>query len=124
MHVPRFLHKPQATLRDIRESPISNPKVFCPYPTSSTQLFDMSRTTSSNAQAADPAAISLTRLLNHLEESLLSPNADPSLRTSNYNRTKLSSVGAITLQPFMPSILLLLTLCSESGIRAISPPPP
>ena len=50
-------------------------------------------TTRTATHQQDTTAISLTRLLSRLENTLLSPEADPSLRKSSYERTKVGAVG-------------------------------
>jgi len=60
----------------------------------------MARTAAIQGQAPDPTAINLTRILDHLERALLSPDGDPQLRRSSFERTK---VGTVCRQPFTPS---------------------
>ena len=50
-------------------------------------------TTRTATHQPDTTAISLTRLLSRLEHTLLSPEADPHLRKSSYERTKVGAVG-------------------------------
>ncbi|KAK4971203.1 hypothetical protein LTR28_013482 [Elasticomyces elasticus] len=51
----------------------------------------MSRGSSTNGSATDSIAINLTRLLSRLERSVLSPDGDPELRTSVYERRKVKA---------------------------------
>ncbi|KAK4993479.1 hypothetical protein LTR50_000409 [Elasticomyces elasticus] len=51
----------------------------------------MSRGSSTNGLATDSIAINLTRLLSRLERSVLSPDGDPELRTSVYERRKVKA---------------------------------
>ncbi|KAL1387649.1 hypothetical protein HDK64DRAFT_118372 [Phyllosticta capitalensis] len=51
----------------------------------------MARTQSLPAHQPDATAISLARLLDRLDRSLLSPDADPQLRTSSHARTKVGA---------------------------------
>ncbi|OJD34207.1 synaptobrevin protein [Diplodia corticola] len=51
----------------------------------------MARTQSLPAHQPDPTQISLTRLLDRLQTALLSPDADPKLRTSSFERTKVGA---------------------------------
>lgn len=55
----------------------------------------MARTQSLPAHQPDATAISLARLLDRLDRSLLSPDADPQLRTSSHARTKVGAVGKL-----------------------------
>ncbi|OCL01063.1 uncharacterized protein K441DRAFT_600179 [Cenococcum geophilum 1.58] len=48
-------------------------------------------TTRTATHQLDTTAISLTRLLSRLEHTLLSPEADPNLRKSSYERTKVGA---------------------------------
>jgi hypothetical protein len=50
-------------------------------------------TTRTATHQPDTTAISLTRLLSRLEHTLLSPETDPNLRKSSYERTKVGAVG-------------------------------
>jgi hypothetical protein len=50
-------------------------------------------TTRTATHQPDTTAISLTRLLSRLEHTLLSPETDPKLRKSSYERTKVGAVG-------------------------------
>ncbi|KAK7704564.1 hypothetical protein SLS57_010442 [Botryosphaeria dothidea] len=51
----------------------------------------MARTEALPAHQPDPTLISLTRLLDRLQRALLSPDADPKLRTSSFERTKVGA---------------------------------
>ncbi|KAB2577205.1 hypothetical protein DBV05_g4091 [Lasiodiplodia theobromae] len=51
----------------------------------------MARTQSLPAHQPDPTQISLTRLLDRLQTALLSSDADPKLRTSSFERTKVGA---------------------------------
>ncbi|KAL1637709.1 hypothetical protein SLS58_009135 [Diplodia intermedia] len=51
----------------------------------------MARTQPLPAHQPDPTQISLTRLLDRLQTALLSPHADPKLRTSSFERTKVGA---------------------------------
>jgi hypothetical protein len=55
----------------------------------------MARTSAIEAHASDPSEINLSRLLSHLEHVLLSPDADPELLRSSYERNKVSAVRTI-----------------------------
>ncbi|KKY25579.1 hypothetical protein UCDDS831_g02050 [Diplodia seriata] len=51
----------------------------------------MARTQALPAHQPDPTQISLTRLLDRLQTALLSPHADPKLRSSSFERTKVGA---------------------------------
>lgn len=57
----------------------------------------MARTEALPAHQPDPTLISLTRLLDRLQRALLSPDADPKLRTSSFERTKVGAVGNLAV---------------------------
>lgn len=59
----------------------------------------MARTQSLPAHQPDPTQISLTRLLDRLQTALLSSDADPKLRTSSFERTKVGAVGNLAVSP-------------------------
>lgn len=57
----------------------------------------MARTEALAAHQPDPTLISLARLLDRLQHTLLSTDADPKLRTSSFERTKVGAVGNLAL---------------------------
>ncbi len=87
----------------------------------------MARTSILSTDTPDITAINLNLLLSRLERSVLSPEADPKLRHSSYERTRVGAVrptSAVSLPLSIVNHLLTLPFVyPERRICTYAPPP-
>jgi len=69
----------------------------------------MAKTSAIETHASEPSQINLSRVLSHLDRVLLSPDANPELLRSSYERNRVGAVGT-------KGLIALLTIACSNGV--------